>query len=197
MNKKLTCLPKTKAVVSGYRSFKLSNAILLALIPWCPIIAVPLPENCVIFSMFSGVLFQFFFQISQIFLIILRCSWGNLSENVYVKILLLTLTGKFSRTCDYCLIIAVRPVQILLAHCIVYYAKFYLHDIKSGSLEHRLVSFRENCVLHTTSATWLFYCITKLNNKYISIYTWQHWGGPAPSVTRSLWWPCLELLQIH
>ena len=54
MIKKLTCLPKAKAVVFGYRSFKQSNGILLALIPWCPIIAVPLPENCVIFSMFSG-----------------------------------------------------------------------------------------------------------------------------------------------
>ena len=108
--KKLTCLPKTKAEVFGYWSFKLSNAILLALIPWCPIIVVALPKNCVIFSMFSGVLFRFFCQISQIFLLILRCSWGNLSENVYVKILLLAPIEKFSRTCDFCLIIADRPV---------------------------------------------------------------------------------------
>ena len=82
----LTCFPKTKAVVIGYRSFKPSNAILLALIPWCPIIAVRLLENCFIFSMFSGGLISIFFQISRIFLIILRCSWGNISENVYVKI---------------------------------------------------------------------------------------------------------------
>ena len=110
MIKKLTCLPKTKAVVFGNRSFKPSNALLLTLIPWCPIISFPLPENCVIFSMFSGVSFQFFFQVSPIFLMILRCSWGNLSENVYVKILFLTLIEKFSKTCDFCLIIAARPV---------------------------------------------------------------------------------------
>ena len=44
----------------GYRSFKPSNAILLALIPWCPINAVPLLENCVIFSLFSGGIFSIF-----------------------------------------------------------------------------------------------------------------------------------------
>ena len=89
----------------GYRSFKPSNCILLALIPWCPIIAVPLPENYVICQCFQGVLFRFFFQIARIFLIILRCSWVNLSVNVYVKILLLALIEKFSRTCDFCLIL--------------------------------------------------------------------------------------------
>ena len=56
----LSSLPKTKAVVFGYRSFKPSNAILLALVPWCPIIAVPLPENYVILSMFSGGIISIF-----------------------------------------------------------------------------------------------------------------------------------------
>ena len=63
---------------------------------------------------FQGVLFRFFLQISRIFLIILRCSWVNLSENVYVKILLLALIEKFSRTCDFCLITADRPVLIIV-----------------------------------------------------------------------------------
>ena len=61
---------------------------------------------------FQRVLFRFFFNISRIFLIILRCSWGNLPENVYVKILLLTLIEKFPRTCDFCLIIADRQVHV-------------------------------------------------------------------------------------
>ena len=59
---------------------------------------------------FQRVLFRIFFQISRIFQIFLWCSWGNLSENVYVKILLLTLIEKVSRKCDFCLIIADRPV---------------------------------------------------------------------------------------
>ena len=59
----------------------------------------------------QGVLFRFFFQISRIFLIILRCSLGNHSENAYVKFLLLPLIEKFSRTCDFCLITANRPVH--------------------------------------------------------------------------------------
>ena len=63
-------------------------------------------DNCVISRCFHGVLFQFFFQIFDFFWIILRCSWGNLSENVYVKNVLLTLIDKFSRMCDFCLIIA-------------------------------------------------------------------------------------------
>ena len=67
-----------------------------------------LRKLCDFLRCFQG-LFRFFFQISRIFLIILRYSFGNLSENVYVKILSLTLTEKFSRTCDFCLIIADRP----------------------------------------------------------------------------------------
>ena len=103
---------KGSSYMFGYRSFKPSNAILIALIPWCQIIVVPLPENWVIFSMFSGgIILIFFFQISRIFLIILRCSRVNLFDNVYVKILLLTLIKIFSRTCDFCLIIADRPVS--------------------------------------------------------------------------------------
>ena len=39
-----------------------------------------------------------------------------LSENVDVKILLLTLIEKFSRTCDFCLIIADR--RVVLDHSI-------------------------------------------------------------------------------
>ena len=60
-------IPKTNAVVFGYRSFEPSNASLLALIPWCPIIAVPLPENCVIFSMFSGGIISIFLSNFTIF----------------------------------------------------------------------------------------------------------------------------------
>ena len=67
---------------------------------------------------FQGVLFRFFFQISRIFLIISRCSWVNLSENVYVKILLLALIEKFSKTCNFCLITADRPVYHGWFHCI-------------------------------------------------------------------------------
>ena len=109
--KKVTYLAKTKAVVFGYRSFKPSKKsqmqfYIMCTRPnssGCPIIVVPLPENCVIFSMFSGLLFRFFFQISRIY------------ENVYVKILLLSLFEKFSRTCDFCLmIIADRPVQLFI-----------------------------------------------------------------------------------
>ena len=67
-DKNLTSLPKAKAVVFGYRSFKPSNAILLTLKPCCPIIAVPLPENCVIFSMFSGgYYFDFSFTFHEFF----------------------------------------------------------------------------------------------------------------------------------
>ena len=60
--------------------------------------------------MFSGGIISIFFTNFTNFSNNLRCSWGNLSENVYVKILLLTLIEKFSRMCDFCLIIADRPV---------------------------------------------------------------------------------------
>ena len=66
---KLTSLPKIKAIVFGYQNFKPSNVILLALIPWCPIIAVPLPEHYVIFSMFSGGLISIFLSNFTTFLI--------------------------------------------------------------------------------------------------------------------------------
>ena len=57
-----------------------------------------------------GYYFDFSFKFYDFF-IILRCSLGNLAENVYVKILLLRLIEKISRKCDFCLIIAARPAS--------------------------------------------------------------------------------------
>ena len=71
----------------------------------------PAPRKlCDFLIVFRGYFFDFFFQISRIFLIILRCSWVKLSENVHFKTFLLTLIEKYSRTCDFCLITAERPV---------------------------------------------------------------------------------------
>ena len=67
---------------------------------------------CDFLKVFRGYYFDFSFKFHEFFLIIFRCSWVNLSENVYVKILLLTLIEKFSRTCDFCLITADRPVGV-------------------------------------------------------------------------------------
>ena len=54
--------------MSVNESFKPSNAILLVLIPWCPKIVVPLPENCVIFfSMFTGGIILIFLSNFSIF----------------------------------------------------------------------------------------------------------------------------------
>ena len=59
-DKEIDMLTLKKAVVFGNRSFKPSNAIILTLIPWCPIVVVLLPKNCVIFSMFSGGIISIF-----------------------------------------------------------------------------------------------------------------------------------------
>ena len=62
------------AVGFGHRNFKPSNAILLALMHWCPIIAVKFAENYVLFMILSRGLITFFLQFSRIILIHLYCS---------------------------------------------------------------------------------------------------------------------------